>query len=206
MTDNPDIQFELNPLQDKHAREVAALHIAGISTGFISSLGADFVSALYEGIAQSESAFGFVVQQEEKVCGFVAFSTNLGPLYRSIILKKGWRFAFILARKMLSWRRIKKVFETLAYPGRVKKMSLPDAELLSIVVSQDCRGKGLAHRLIDSGLQECKKRGIDSVKVMVGAANEPANKLYQKCGFAPAGQIDSHGVSSNIYIARTNQT
>jgi len=36
---------------------------------------------------------------------------------------------------------------------------------------------------------------------MVAAENEPANKLYIKCGFIFAGQIDSHGVISNIYIA-----
>jgi len=48
------------------------------------------------------------------------------------------------------------------------------------------------------------KRGIERVKVLVATDNRPANKLYLKCGFELAGQIDSHGVKSNIYVAQTN--
>ena len=35
--------------------EVAMLHIRGIDQGFISSLGIDFVTALYEAIAKSNN-------------------------------------------------------------------------------------------------------------------------------------------------------
>jgi hypothetical protein len=36
-----------------HSSKIARLHISGNSTGFISSLGLDFVTALYEAIAES---------------------------------------------------------------------------------------------------------------------------------------------------------
>ena len=38
-------------LLPEHAEQVAKLHISGIATGFISSLGTDFVKALYCAIA-----------------------------------------------------------------------------------------------------------------------------------------------------------
>jgi hypothetical protein len=38
-------------LLPEHAEQVAKLHISGIATGFISSLGMDFVKALYCAIA-----------------------------------------------------------------------------------------------------------------------------------------------------------
>jgi len=204
MTNDLNRQIEFNPLKIEDAREIAALHITGISTGFISSLGIDFVRSLYEAIVDGKYGFGFVAEEDEKVLGFVAFTTNLSKLYKSVILKKGHRLALLLAGKMFSLKRIKKVFETLFYPSRIKKMDLPHAELLSIVVAEEARGKGLATELVKKGLEACRLRGIEKVKVLVGADNEPANKLYQNCGFELVGQIDNHGVISNIYSAQTD--
>ncbi len=192
------------PLSARHAHSAAALHIQGINTGFISSLGIDFVTALYEAIAKSASSFGFAVEDNDKVLGFVTFTTNLSRLYKSIIVKKGWRFALLLTGKMFSVKIIKKIFETLFYPTRVKKMHLPDAELLSIAVDPEKYHTGLATELVQKSLEHCKKIGLDKVKVLVAAANKPANKLYLKCGFKLVGQIDNHGVTSNIYQAATD--
>jgi GNAT superfamily N-acetyltransferase len=184
------------------AQQVARLHIQGIPTGFISSLGGDFVTALYEAIAQDRTSFGFVAEEAGKVLGFVAFTTNLNKLYKSVVLKSGWRFALLLFGKMFSLKRIKKVFETLSYPGRTKKMELPSAELLSIVVAEEGRGKGLGTQLLQKALQECAHRGIQGIKVLVGAGTEPANRWYVNRGFKLHGQMDSHGNISNIYTLR----
>lgn len=192
-------------LKVEHAPEVARLHIQGISTGFISSLGINFVTALYEILAQSRTSFGFVAEEGDSILGFVAFTKNLNNLYKSVILRKGFRLAFLIVGKISSLSRLKKVFETLLYPSRTKKMNLPSAELLSTVIAPEGRRKGLATQLLQKSFLECQKRGIDNVKVLVGAANEPANKLYLKCGFEFVGQIESHGVISNIYIANTGK-
>lgn len=193
--------WTLEPLHSDHAEAVARLHIEGIATGFISSLGLRFVTALYETIARSNDAIGLVACQDGNVIGFVTFTTNLNRLYKQMLRGAGLRFAGLLAVKMFRWSRIKRVFETLLYPQRVEKLDLPAAELLSIVVAADGRGKGVARELIQHGLQACKQQGIDQVKVLVAAENAPANSLYQKCGFNFAAQIDSHGIASNIYIA-----
>jgi ribosomal protein S18 acetylase RimI-like enzyme len=198
-------QFELKDLQIEHAPQVAALHIKCISTGFISSMGIDFVISLYEAIAQSKSSFGFVAVRDDKVLGFAAFTSNINKLYKSIVWKKGLKFALILAGRMLSLKRIKKMLETLFYPARIKNMNLPSAELLSIAVAGEEQRKGLADKLIEKGFQHYKEAGIDKVKVLIGADNEAGNKLYLKHGFKLAGQIHNHGVLSNIYIAKTNK-
>lgn len=193
----------ITDIKQEHARDTATLHIQGISTGFISSLGVDFVTSLYEAIAQSKDSFGFVTEEGDRVLGFVAFTANLNSLYKFVILRKGLRFALLLAGKMFSLQQMKKVFETLFYPSRVKKMDLPFAELLAIVVAPESQGKGLGRQLLQKGLAECAKRGIEKVKVLVGADNKPANELYLKRGFELVGQIDSHGVVSNIYVVKT---
>ncbi len=106
---------------------------------------------------------------------------------------------------MWSRKRIKKIFETLFYPARTKKMNLPPAELLSIAVGPEERRKGLAGKLIEKGFQHYRKTGVDKVKVLIGADNRAGNKLYLKFGFELVGQIINHGVLSNIYVAKTNQ-
>ena len=50
--------IQITKLLPSHAGDVADLHISGIHTGFISSLGIKFVTALYKAIAESKSAFG----------------------------------------------------------------------------------------------------------------------------------------------------
>jgi len=198
-------QIELKDLQVEHARQVAALHIQCISTGFISSMGIDFVTSLYEAIAQSKSSFGVVAVRDDKVVGFAAFTSNINKLYKSIVWRKGLKFALLLAGHILSLKRIIKMLETLFYPARIKNMDLPSAELLSIAVAGEEQRKGLAGKLIEKGFQHYKKVGIDKVKVLIGADNKAGNKLYLKHGFELAGQINNHGVLSNIYIAKTNK-
>ena len=197
-------QVEFKDLQVAHTGQVAALHIQCISTGFISSMGIDFVTSLYDAIVKSKSSLGVVAVRNGKVIGFVAFTTNLNKLYKSIIRRKGLKFALLLAGNVLSLRRIKKIFETLSYPARIKKMNLPSAELLSIAVAPEEQRKGLAGQLIEKGLRLYRKTGVDKVKVLVGADNKAGNKLYLKTGFELIGQIVNHGVLSNIYVAQTD--
>jgi ribosomal protein S18 acetylase RimI-like enzyme len=198
-------QVEFKNLQVEYAQQVAALHIQCISTGFISSMGIDFVTTLYEAIVRSKSSFGFVAVRNDKVLGFAAFTTNINALYKSIVWRKGLKFALLLAGHMCSLKRIKRMFETLFYPARIKKMNLPSAELLSIAVAPEEQRKGLAGELIEMGFRHCRETGVDKVKVLIGADNTAGNKLYLKSGFEPAGQINNHGVLSNIYIAETNE-
>lgn len=189
-------------LLNKHdSFQAAQLHVLGISTGFISSLGEKFVTALYEAVAEDKNSFGFVAVEDDKVIGFVTFSTNLSKLYKHVVLKKGFKFIFVLAKKIFSWRVIKKVWDNIFYPSKMKKMNMPDAELLSIVVARIGQGRGIGKELIKKGLEECRRRGFDKVKVLVAVENEAANKLYQKCGFELVTQVKSHGIPSNIYIA-----
>jgi len=194
----------ISRLEKIHASQAAGLHIFGISGGFISSLGLDFVTALYEAIADSKNSFGYVTCEGKEVIGFVAFTENINSLYKSIVLKKGVRFAFLLGSRLFSWTRLKRIWETLVYPSRIQTDNLPAAELLSIAVCPQARGKGIASQLIEAGIAECRKRGIDRVKVLVGANLAAANRLYVKCGFEKAGEIMNHGALSNIYLRRIN--
>jgi ribosomal protein S18 acetylase RimI-like enzyme len=197
-------EIRIIELVPEHARQVAQLHISGIRTGFISSLGLGFVTALYEAVAGSGCGYGFVAEKGDKVIGFAAFATNLNGLYKTVLFRNGLRFAFSLALKMFSFRTAKKVLETFFYPARIKKLGLPSAEFLSMVISDDARGKGLATQLVQKGFAEAARRGIPELKILAAVDIGPINRMYEKFGFERVGQIENHGIISNIYIAATN--
>jgi ribosomal protein S18 acetylase RimI-like enzyme len=197
-------EVQVDAIKPKDAVQVAHLHKEGIPTGFLSSLGEGFLADLYQAISQSPDGFGFVVLDENEILGFVAFCSNLRQLYKQVCRRKGFKLLFILIPKVFSVRTIQKIYENIFYPKRTRNLNLPDAELLSIVVSPSCRGKGFARKLIEAGLQECRNRGILKVKVLVADSNQPANHLYQKTGFELAAKIENHGVVSNVYVVPTD--
>lgn len=192
--------MQIEGLTSAKASQVAKLHIDGIVSGFISSLGRDFVTALYEAIANDDNSFGFMATDDGRVVGFIAVSRDLSSLYKHVAKSGSFKFVFILARKMFSFRIIKKIVDNLFYPSKMKKAGLPDAELLSIVVSDQCRGKGVAKQLVEKSFEQCRSYGIDKMKVLVAADNQPANKLYKNSGFKLHSKIESHGVKSNVYV------
>jgi len=52
-------------------------------------------------------------------------------------------------------------------------------------------------------IEEFRKRGVEKIKVVVGAGNERANKLYRKIGFEFYSITQIHkGELSNVYIMR----
>ncbi|MFC1764458.1 GNAT family N-acetyltransferase, partial [Planctomycetota bacterium] len=139
-------------MQADDAPAVAALHIQGIETGFIGSLGLPFVTTLYRAIATSHTAFGLVAEQPGGLVGFVAFTENTSQLYREVIRQGGFHFVFVLAGKLFSWPHIRKMAETLLYPKRTKQLDLPASELLAIAVDPMLRRQGIASRLLQQGL------------------------------------------------------
>lgn len=100
-------------IREEHAGDIARLHVEGISTGFISSLGIDFVASLYKAIVQTESSFGFVAEKNGSILGFVAISADLSGLYKTLILKHVPTLSSLLVDKMFSLRRLKNILETL---------------------------------------------------------------------------------------------
>ncbi len=198
-------QLHIRELIAPDAGRVAEMHIKGIRTGFISTLGIKFLTAVYQSIATSKNGFGIVALRDDKIIGFAAFSADTSALYMDIFLKKGFRFATLLAGRLFSYRQIRNIAETILYPVRTKKESLQvQGELLSTVVVEEERGKGISQAILREGFEICRKKQIEKIKILVAADNKPANRLYEKCGFTLLCQIYNHGIKSNIYTGLTD--
>jgi ribosomal protein S18 acetylase RimI-like enzyme len=190
---------EIRPMDPSEASVVARYHQECIPTAFLSKLGAGFLTHLYLAIARSNDGFVLVaIDRQNKVVGFVSGATRVGALYRSVLLRRGWFYAGILLKHLLNLRTLRHILETLFYPAKVSDI-YPEAELLSIVVSAESRGSGVATALLDALIAEFRRRGCDQFRVLVRADLQRANAYYVKHGFILAGVTESHGVPSNVY-------
>ena len=181
------------------AAAAAGLHASQIEDGFLSSLGAPFLTVLYRRVVRHPGSFLVVADEDGAVMGFAAGCEDVGRLYREFLLRDGLvagvRAAPRLAR---AWRR---VLETLRYPsgGNGSPGPLPAAELLSVAVAPAARGLGLGRLLVAEVTDELRRRGVAGVRVVVGSENDGAIGLYRACGFVPAGRIEVHrGAASEV--------
>ena len=186
-------------------QQVAWLHIAGISQGFLPQLGIDFMILLYKAIDGCRSSVLLTECVDGKVLGFVSGAYSMKDIYRQLIYKPV-QLLLSLLPSMFRPYRLKRIFEVIRYGGQLgneKETSLPEFELLSIVVDPVARGTGCADRLYQHLISYCRSRGIESFRIVVGDALSPAHSFYARMGAVPVGRVEVHaGEGSIIYVQK----
>jgi ribosomal protein S18 acetylase RimI-like enzyme len=186
---------------ERDAPRLAELHVARIGDGFLAALGTRFLTRLYRRIVRSDGAFAFVATDTDpdRAVGFTAAATSTGAFYREFVLRDGVAAGLpALPALARSWRR---VYETLRYPASTGTDDLPAAEILAVAVDEAAAGKGVGRLVVDAATHELAARGVDAVKVVAGADNAAALRLYEKCGFAPRARIEVHrGTPSEVLV------
>ena len=80
---------------------------------------------------------------------------------------------------------------------------MPDAELLSLAVAPEWRGKAVADNLYARLVEAFRGQGVGSFRIIVGVALAPAHRFSQCMGAVPAGEVEVHvGESSTVYAHR----
>jgi ribosomal-protein-alanine N-acetyltransferase len=69
----------------------------------------------------------------------------------------------------------------------VYRVTLDEAEIITIGVHPDARNTGIASAMIGIVLGELKKSGVKTVFLEVATDNTPARKLYESNGFVQIG-------------------
>ena len=62
-----------------------------------------------------------------------------------------------------------------------------EAELQNLAVAPANRRQGIGEALLGALSEEARGRGCVAVFLEVASRNEPAKRLYEKCGFVPVG-------------------
>lgn len=183
--------------------QIAALHQHNISAGFLSSLGENFLQLIYSSI--QEKGILIAALENNQVIGFVSGAVRLQDVYQSFVRRNFFKSLFFLLPKLISFRVFRKLVELILYPFSKKddSLPLPTAELLTMVVDEDHRGKKISERLYQELVTKFKEKNIMEFKIMVGGNLIHAQKFYEKMGAVRYKQIFIHkGENSWIYIHR----
>ena len=74
----------------------------------------------------------------------------------------------------------------------VSRMAADEAEILSIAIDADQRGRGLSRNLLLTHLGHLAGRGVRSIFLEVEENNQPARRLYEWAGFGVVGRRERY--------------
>lgn len=220
-----NVRMEICPLTSTHAPFAAQLHIAGQPGTFLTSLGPEVLTVLYQTLPQSPVGFGFVALpetvegQSAAPLGFVSATTSIG----SLLVEMGTRRILQLLpplirsfaqRPHLALRSIQTVLYPFLSQNNETATNVKGAELLSIMVDPDARNQGIGEQLLYALLRECRARNLVLVDVTVDATNAGAQRFYSRYGFAQYHnfhlygramqglRLDVRGVNTTVKVRR----
>lgn len=183
-------------------RRVAELHIACITHGFLATLGPRFLALMYQAIDEGSESVLMVSRDGPDVVGFVAgTSGGMGPIYNGM-LRRWPALMLALLPSLVSPRRVWRILEILRYSGRAARAAdLPMAELLSIGVDSEARGKGHAAGLYQGLCDYFRNKNVAAFKIVVGLSLDSAHRFYCRMGARPASRLEVHsGETSTVYL------
>lgn len=180
----------IRPATTSDSLAIANLHAGMIDSGFLSSLGPSFLDLLYRALISGRYGDVLVAETDNGVVGFVAGTSDTGSFYREFITEHLLQAVVRLAPALTRPRTWRRIWETLRYGS--SRDEPVKAELLSMAVAESARRRGVGRRLVSSLIEKNKERKVRAMKVVVGASNESAIRLYQSCGFGEERVFEVH--------------
>ena len=208
--DAPPREIAVRAAVKEDSGRIAELHATGINEGFLASLGPRFLSRLYGRMAMSRRAFLLVaydphdnpIRGGRQIMGFVAGTESVPRLYREFLLRDGL-VAGVLAAPQLA-RAVPKLIETVRYGANDAQSGQPtggtETELLSLAVAPEARRRGVGALLVDSFHSAARDSGSVSARVVVGATNDTAIRLYRNGGFVEAERFELHAGTESLLL------
>jgi glycosyltransferase involved in cell wall biosynthesis/GNAT superfamily N-acetyltransferase len=198
-----EFHLEIRRATKRDTAVIARLHADSIDTGFLRTLGVGFLRKLYSSMLDYDGATILVATDPYGPVAFVAGVSEVRAFYRHFAASNGLGAGVSAAPRLIrpsSWR---KVWDTATYDGDHQETG---AELLSMAVAGPYRRRGLGRSLSKKLLDELAGTGILRVKVVVGADNIQARKVYEAVGFIEADAIEVHkGEKSLVLVSERGE-
>lgn len=189
--------------RDKSAvNEVVQIHLDTFQGFFLTFMGRGFLRQLYRSYCQHDaSGLLGAFDEEEKLVGFLAYSSQLSGLYKFMIKKRLIPFAWYA---MGAFFRKPKVFMRLVRaflkPGESCREEAY-IELASIGVNPETKGMGIGSQLVNGLKGRVDFKQFSYINLETDAVNnEAANRFYEKNGFVLHRKFQTHeGREMNEY-------
>lgn len=191
-------------MQESHINDVVKIHIEAFPDSFLTKLGRPFLTLLYNEFTRNQ--FGYVCWDEDEIAGFLAgIYSTADVFFKNFIKKHFFKLLFLLGKTFIYnpsvlspiiWRA-NRLFRK---KGMVYKKSVPVYDLLlhsdslvanalTLAVSFEHRGKGIAKQLWGHLLHDLPSRNIEAILASVDSDNISTNNLYKKMGFKMVARI-----------------
>jgi [ribosomal protein S18]-alanine N-acetyltransferase len=106
---------------------------------------------------------------------------------------RGWgegEFETMLSERNTMVHRLKLGRKIIGFA--VSRIGADEAEILSVAIDPDHRGRGLSRNLLLTHLGHLAGRGVRTLFLEVEENNQPARKLYERVGFAAVGRRERY--------------
>lgn len=74
----------------------------------------------------------------------------------------------------------------------LSRIVLDEAEILTVAIAPEARGKGFSIPLLERHLDELSRRGVRTIHLEVEEGNDPAIALYRRFGFKETGRREGY--------------
>ena len=184
-------------------QDVASLHIASIPSGFLPTLGLNFLCLMYRCIDEAASTILITKYKDDQLVGFVTGSVGKANLDR-LMLSHPLVLVLALLPVVFSIKKVRKIFSILSHSSGSVRASYPAPELLTICVNSSFRRQGIADELYVKLCHDFKSKSVNEFVIVVGKALD-ANQFYIKQGASVVGQLQVHaGADSNVFVQRVS--
>ncbi|MEK9568715.1 MAG: GNAT family N-acetyltransferase [Alphaproteobacteria bacterium] len=207
MTKNSDglLTFRLaRNLNASQIEDLASLHADNIPNGFLTTLGDDFLNLLYSAINLNKDCEIFVAQCNEEIIGFLASSRLPTGILKTLVINFTVRLAFVLCGALTSFVSISKIIETLrASKGRPSNKStcVFDYQIINLCVKAEYQNRKIGRTLLNQMIDHCHANNLSSVKIVTGASQISARRLYLSAGAEWVADLEIHkGVKSLLFL------
>ncbi len=162
-------------------KDLVKLHQQAFGGLFSTKLGPRYLRFFYTSIITSKFSECFVCREKNKVLGLVAGTYNKNKIFG---LKNKVRVGYFFLGNFLLLRvGIREIVRFVFYAIWAAKLS-SGAELLSLVVDRDHRGRGIGNELLKMLIDYYRNRNVSSFIVFSDNKVSHAISFYLKRGFS----------------------
>lgn len=163
---------------------IASMHLEAFPGFFLTFLGKGFLKLMYRSYTEYKDSGIFVAFEKNEPVGFLAYSGDLSGLYKYMIKKRLFPFAWYsfgaFCRKPKVFMRLIRAFMKPQESKRAEKY----VELASLGVVPKAKSKGVGTMLVDKlkATVDFKSYAYITLETDV-VNNDIANSFYKKNGF-----------------------
>lgn len=183
----------LNDYNKKTVAEIVEIHLSTFKGFFLTFMGSGFLHQMYSSYLLHSKSGIIIAEDESRVIGFLAYSTDMSGLYKYMIKHRLPQFAWYsigaFFRKPGAFMRLLRAF---LKPGEAKR-DVEYVELASIGVNPLCKSGGIGSKLIDALKETINFDKYEYITLETDAVNnDSVNNFYLKNGFTLVREYETH--------------